>query len=117
MERIDGDEELYRRIFGYQYVEDEDRIASSAFMRKNRLDPEVSVFLASLSDPREVLDAGAPHQRLTGLKAQIPYDVGLDVQRSPTDQFAGHCVIVGFGENWKEQCARLAEASYLISLP
>ena len=99
MERIDGEEELYRRILHYQYNEETGRISSSAFMRKNKLDPEVSVFRARLSDPSAVLDAGLPRQLLAVLKAKVAYELGLNVDPQPTDRFPGHCVITGFGRN------------------
>lgn len=115
---IDGEEDLYRRIIHYYHHESTGRISSSAFMLKGkRLDPEVSVFLARLSDPSEVLDAGLPKQKLVALKAQVPYDEGLDVKPDPIDRFPGHCVIVGFGKNWKAQLARLAEACRLVDDP
>lgn len=117
MERIDGEEELYRRILHFHHIEETGRISSSAFMRKNKLDPEVSVFLARLSEPADVLDDGLPRQKLVALKAQAPYDNGLDVVAQPIDRFPGHCIIVGFGKNWKEQCARLAEVCRLVDVP
>lgn len=118
MGAIDGEEDLYRRIIHYYYNERTGRISSSAFMLKGKwLDPEVSVFLARLSDPAEVLDVGLPKQKLVALKAQVPYDQELDVKLDPIDRFPGHCVIVGFGKNWKTQCARLAEACQLVEVP
>ncbi len=111
---VDGEEDLYRRILHFHHNEESGRVAASAFMRKKKLDPEVSVFLARLSDPAKVLDAGLPRQKLAVLKAQVPYDQGLNVLPRPNDQFPGHCVIVGFGANWKEQCARLAEACRVV---
>jgi hypothetical protein len=46
----------------------------------------------------------------------IVYDIGLRLRRDPIDQFPGHCVIEGFGSNWKEQCLRLAEGSRLVDM-
>jgi hypothetical protein len=114
MEPITGEDQLYRRIIHYQYNEETGEISASAFMKKRRLDPEVSVFLARLTDPRDVLDAGLPAQRLVALQAQAVYDIGLKIVPEPTKEFPGHCVIVGFGKNWKEQCLRLAEASRIV---
>ena len=116
MEKIDAEDELYRRIFEYHHNPDTGRIASSAFMRKNKLDPEVSVYLARLSDPAKILTAGLPRQKLVALKAAVPRAIGLDVLHQPTDEFYGHCLITGFGSAWKEQCARLAEAARLVDL-
>ena len=117
METIDDEDELLRRILEFHHDPVMGRIASSAFMRKKKLDPEMSVFLLRLSDPTAVLRAGLPRQRLVLLAASAPRSNGLDVEHPPTDQFYGHCVIVGFGQNWKEQCARLAEASRLVEMP
>lgn len=117
MEPIDGEEALFRRIIHYQYDETTGAISASAFMRKKKLDPEVSVFLARLSEPNELLAAGLPSQFLAVLKAQVAYDAGLDVIRQPLPNFPGHCVIVGFTEEgWKGQCLRLAEGSRLVEL-
>ena len=97
MERIDGEEKLYRRILHYYHNTKTGRISSSAFMAKGKkLDPEVSVFLARLSEPDEILDAGLPEQKLVWLKVQVPYDIGLEVQLQPIDRFPGHSVIIGF---------------------
>jgi hypothetical protein len=115
MVEIDGEDELFRRILKYFYVPEAKRISSSAFMAKGkRLDPEVSVYLARLSDPEAVLKAGAPEQKLISFLAEVPFALGLGVRHDPTEQFEGHCVITGFGANWKEQCDRLAEASRLV---
>lgn len=117
MERIGADEDLYRRILHYFHNEETGRISSSAFMaKKKRLDPEVSVFLARLSDPAEILDAGLPKQKVVALQARIPYGLGLNITPDPIDRFPGHCLIVGFGQNWKEQCDRLAEAARLVEV-
>ncbi|MDQ3412717.1 MAG: hypothetical protein M3509_11440 [Chloroflexota bacterium] len=118
MTRIERDDDLYRRILDYYYIAAENRISSAAFMgRKGKLDPEVSVYLARLSDPKAVLRAGTPKQRLASLKAAVPFDLGLSVRPMPEDDFPGHCVITGFSTNWKEQCARLAERCTLVDLP
>jgi hypothetical protein len=118
MERIDGEDELYRRILHYYYDEKTRRISSSAFMRKKKkLDPEVSVFLARLTDPRAVLAGGLPGQRLISLLAQLPIDLGLRVAHDPINGFPGHCVITNFHpDRWKEQCDRLAEGSNLVEI-
>ncbi len=116
MERIEDDEEVYRRILHYHFVESEGRVVASAFMRKKKLDPEVSVFRARLTDPRDVLDDGLPQQKLVALKVEVPRKHSLEVLQRPNERFPGHCIITGFGENWKEQCARLAEASRLVSV-
>jgi len=117
-ERIDDGDDLFRRILEYHRVPATGRISSSAFMGKGRrLDPEVSVFLARLSDPAKVLRAGLPRQQLVALQAAVPRAIGLDVHLQPTEDVVGHCVIVGFGLNWKEQCARLADASHLVEVP
>src|SRR5687768_3442996 len=118
MERIDDEDDLYRRILDYHYNPETGQIAASAFMRKGRkLDPEVSVFLARLSDPDRIMRAGLPRQRLIAMKAAVPRAIGLEVRHDPNQAFPGHCVLVGFGPHWKEQCALLAEASYLVDLP
>lgn len=118
MEQIAGEDELYRRILHYYYDEKTHRISSSAFMRrKKRLDPEVSVFLARLSDARAVLAHGLPEQRLISLLAQLPIDLGLRVVHDPIDGFPGHCVITNFhSDHWKQQCDRLAEGSRLVEI-
>lgn len=117
MTRIERDDDLYRRILHYFYVAAENRISSAAFMtRGGKLDPEVSVYLARLSDPAAVLGAGTPNQQLVALKAEIPLDLGLSVRLEPEDAFPGHCVITDFSSNWKEQCARLAEACKLVDV-
>lgn len=119
MERIGGEDKLYRRILHYYYDEKTRRISSSAFMRKKkRLDPEVSVFLARLSAPRAVLDDGLPEQRLIALFAQLPIDIGLRVEHDPIEGFPGHCVITNFHpDQWKQQCDQLAEGSRLVEIP
>lgn len=61
MERIEGEDDLYRRILDSFLNEATGRISSSAFMgKKKRFDPEVSVVLARLSDPADGLGAGLP---------------------------------------------------------
>lgn len=117
MERIDAGDELYRRVLHYHVDEATGRISSSAFMHKRKLDPEVSVFLARLSSSTDILDAGLPQQRLVALTAGAIVAIGLAVEHQPTEQFPGHCVITGFGRNWKEQCARLAEVARLVDEP
>jgi hypothetical protein len=117
MVQIDGEDELYRCILEYHHHPETGRISASAFMRKNKLDPEVSVFLARLSDPARVLRAGLPRQKLAALTAGVPISLGLEVHHQPTEEFEGNCVITGFApDRWKEQCARLAEAAYLIEV-
>ena len=117
MELIDGDEELYRRIIHYQHDQSSGAISASAFMKKRKLDPEVSVYLARLSTPKAILAAGLPEQMLVAFKAQTAYDAGLTVVHQPLMDFPGHCVVIGFGQfNWKEQCFRLAEGSHLVNL-
>lgn len=117
MELIDGEEWLYRRIIHYQYDEATGAIAASAFMRKKRLDPEVSVFLARLSNPHALLAAGLPGQRLVELKAKVAYEAELRVVSQPIPGLPGHCVIVGFASGmWKAQCLRLAEGSRLVNV-
>ncbi len=116
METIDGEDDLLRRILHF-HVAERGRVSSAAYKRKNRPDPRASVYLARVSDPARILRAGLPGQRLAALKAAVPRDLGLEVIHEPNDEFYGHCVITGFGGNWKEQCARLAEASRVIDLP
>ncbi len=117
MEMIDGGEILYRRIIHYQHDEHSGAISASAFMKKRKLDPEVSVYLARLSKPDAILVAGLPGQMLVALTAQVAYDANLNVVPQPLTDFPGHCVIVGFGaDNWKEQCLRLAEGCHLVDL-
>jgi hypothetical protein len=112
---IYGEDILYRRIIHDQHDQGTGAISASAFMRKRKLGPEVSVYLARMTSPREILAAGLPGQLLIALKAQVAFDAGLSVVRQPTQEFPGHCVIVGFGETtWKEQCLRLAEGSLLV---
>ena len=118
MVQIADEDELYRRILEYHHDPGTGRIAGSAFMRKaKKPDPEVSVFLAGLSHPGQILRAGLPRQWLVALKARDVRAIGPDVRHEPNEQFPGHCVIVGSGPNWKEQCARLAEASRLVEVP
>ena len=118
MDLIDGEDILYRRIIHYQFDAATGGISASAFMRKRKRDPEVSVFLARLSDPSEILAAGLPGQLLAALKAQVAYDAGLSVVHQPIEGFPGHCAIVGFGEaTWREQCRRLAKGAYLVQAP
>lgn len=117
MAPISGDDALYRRIIHYQYDESSGAISATAFMKKKRLDPEVSVFLARLSDPGVVLAAGLPGQLLAVLRAQTVFDAGLDVINQPIDRFPGHCVIIGFRDGaWKQQCLMLAEGARLLPL-
>lgn len=117
MTQIERDDDLYRRILHYYYVESEHRISSAAFMAGGgKLDPDVSVYLARLSDPATVLRAGAPNQHLVSLKAGVPIDLGLSVRLMPEDDFPGHCVITDFSSNWKEQCARPAESCTLVEI-
>lgn len=88
MTRIERDDDLYRRILHYYYVAAENRISSAAFMaRGGKLDPEVSVYLARLSDPAAVLRARAPNQELVSLKAEAPLDLGLSVHLVPEENF------------------------------
>lgn len=108
---------MYRRILHFHLNAETGRISSAAFMRKKRFDPEVSVFVARLADPGEILDAGLPQQHLAMLTVQAVYDTGLTVELQPTERFPAHAVILDFGANWKEQCARLAAASRLAPGP
>ncbi len=117
MVEIYGTDELLRRILKYFYVPETNHISSSAFMAKGKqLDPEVSVFLARLSNPVAILQAGAPEQKLISVRAEVPFALGLDVRHDPNEQFEGHCIIAGFGPNWKEQCDRLADAARLFEI-
>lgn len=113
MERIDDDDDLYRRIFRYS-VKPDGTVSSAAFMTKSKKpDPECSVSLARLTTPEEVLrpGRGLPGQRLIALTASVPRSLGLTVLHDPLPDDA-HCLI--WGLTLVSECDRLAEASSLV---
>lgn len=116
MTQVEPDDELYRRILHFHRKPD-GSVSSAAFMAKGgRQDPDVSVYLARLSNPHKVLKAGVANQLLASLQASVPLGLGLSVRLDPMPDFPGHCVITDFGQSWKQQCSQLAAASKIVNL-
>ena len=111
MVQVSDEDELYRRIISY-HLKPDNTISSAAFtLRSRQPDPECSVYLARLTTPKEVLNAGIPGQRLVGILTHEARSLGLTIIHDPQPDAPAHCIMQGLT---KQLCSRLAEAAYLI---
>jgi len=104
----DGDF-LYRRLApGSSHINPDGTVASNAFKRDGRPDPEISVDLARLTTETEALARAPSSQfRLGVLEAGEVRALGLTLVHAPTEDNPSHSLILG--NNSKATCRLLAE--------
>jgi hypothetical protein len=115
LEEIADEDELYRRLLP-MHINEDGTVNSAAFKRRGKLDTEISVDLARRTTMTETLDR-APHRGfgLGQLMAMSARQIGFDVWYDPQPDSGAHCLIVG--ENKKQRCRRLAEATVVCIVP
>ena len=98
---------LYRRLALSGHFAPDGNVASNAFKRDGRPDPEISVDLARLSTVEASLArAGRPGFCLGELKVGEVRALGLNVTHEPTDENPSHTCIRG--NTRRETCTKLA---------
>lgn len=115
MEEIADEDELYRRLLS-MHVNEDSTVNSAAFKHRGKPDREISVDLARRTTMAETLDR-APHRGfgLGLLMAASARQIGFDVRYDPQPDNGAHCLIVG--ENTKQRCRLLAEATVVCIVP
>lgn len=103
---ISDDDDLYRRIPPWHYVEKEDRISSAAFK-----DEETSVNWSEYATPAETV-SGFPGFRVGALKAKIPRSEKQKVIHDPKPTNYSHSLIVG--KKTQSVAKHLARACMLL---
>src|SRR5689334_14570917 len=114
---VTAEDDLYRRLLPKDHVApDGSAVLPTAFMRKWRPDPSLSVDLAKLTTPDATLArAPRPGFGLGTLKAGVPMALGLTVRHDPLPDNYAHTLIEGVGS--KEHCRRLADATTVLRSP
>jgi hypothetical protein len=120
---IEDDDALYRRLAPPFHFKPDGTVSSRAYWRRREVegkkieepDPEISVDLAKLTTQQESLARGRPGFGLGELKAHIPRSLGLPPIYRPLPDNSAHCQCEG--ENTKEKCYKLAEATEVIIKP
>jgi hypothetical protein len=114
-EEIGGDDELYRRL-APGHLNPDGTVNSAAFKVRGRPDPRISVDLARLTTPEEVLArASRPGFGLGVLAARVPRSLGFTVRPDPLPDNLAHALIEG--ENDRAKCRLLARATRVLVLP
>ena len=115
IENIGDSDLLYRRLAPVQ-VDPDGRANSSAYKRQSLPDQSISVDLARLTTPEQAL---MPVQGrgfgLGVIEARLPRELGFAVRHDPLPENPAHCLIEG--DNSREKCRRLAEATWVIRPP
>jgi hypothetical protein len=90
---VRDDDRLYRRL-APGWVKPDGTVASVAYTRNSRPDPEVSVDLARLSTAQETAArAGRPGFGVGELVAGFPRALGLTVRHAPAEGNPAHSLI------------------------
>lgn len=114
-EEIYDDDGLYRRLARH-CVKPDGTISSTAFMTNNHPDDEISVHLARMITPVEVLRvANRPSFGVGELFASAPRRLGFSVAHAPTGVDRSHSVIAG--QNTIMKCRELAAATSVVLAP
>jgi hypothetical protein len=123
---IEDDDELYRRLPS-EHVKNDGTISSVAFCFRGEPDPSLSVDLAKLTTPQEVLQrARKPGAGVGVITAGVPRGLGLTVRHDPIreDNEQGlaanpaHTLIEGLTPaDRKTKCYLLAEAMTVLIAP
>lgn len=111
-EVIAPDDELYRRLAPDCVTQGQ--VNSNAYKKGGKPDKSISVDLARLTSPAQSL-ASRSTFGLGILVARVPLDLGFDVRHAPIPGNDAHSLIEG--ENTKELCRRLAEATQIHTAP
>jgi hypothetical protein len=106
-ESVLDDDELYRRL-AREHVNEDGTVNSAAYKLRGRPDLSISVDLARLTTPKQVI-AAHPHAGVDVLVAHVPRSMGFDVCHAPLPHNPAHCLIEG--ENTRAKCRLLAEAT------
>jgi hypothetical protein len=115
LEDIADEDELYRRLLP-MHINEDGTVNSAAFKRRGKPEIEISVDLARRTTVVETL-ARAPHRGfgLGVLRAASVRQIGFAVRHDPQPDNGAHCLIVG--ENTKQRCRLLAEATVVRIAP
>jgi hypothetical protein len=112
---VHDDDRLHRRL-APGWVKPDGAIASVAYARNGRPDPEVSVDLARLATPQETAArAGRPGFGVGELVAGVPRALGLTVRHAPVEGNPAHGLIEG--NTSLENCRRMARATRVVIGP
>jgi hypothetical protein len=105
---ISPDDSLYRRFF-FQNKKKRDRVPLTAFTLRgsHAPDPEISVMLASLCSPEDVLQGQPAGLKICILSVRDVLGLGLQVRHSPLPGNPAHCSILGVSS--LDMCDQLAE--------
>lgn len=113
VEAVLDDDELYRRL-AREHVNEDGTVNSAAYKLRGRPDLGISVDLARLTTPQQVI-ASHPHAGVGVLVARVPRSMGFDVRHDPLPDNPAHCLIEG--ENTRAKCRLLAEATTVLIPP
>jgi hypothetical protein len=116
LEEIADNDILYRRIPNVHIYED-GTVKSVAFQVRGKPDSSISVELAKLTTPEEVLArARNPDTTKVGvLVAGYARSLDFIIRHDPLPDNPAHCLMEG--ENNKVKCKLLAEATTILTLP
>jgi hypothetical protein len=110
---ITGGDGLYRRLFR-SHFRTNGKLTRGAYMINGYPDREPSVYLARLTTVEQCM-SDRPGCGVGELRAQVPVDLGFQVLHAPVEGNFAHAVLRG--ENTREKCAILAEATIVRQLP
>lgn len=115
LEEIADNDILYRRVPNVHLYED-GTIKSVAFQVRGKPDNNISVDLARLTTPQEILArARNPGTTKVGvLVAGYARSLGFIIRHDPLPDNPSHCLMEG--ENNKVKCKLLAEATTILTL-
>lgn len=114
-EEIKDDEDLLRR-FPPNLLNSDGSLSSSAYKTNGEPDNEISVHLARLVDPEEVLRrASRPTFGVGSIVARCPRDLGFSVYHDPLPEDDSHSLIAG--QNSRAKCRILAEKTKVVRFP
>lgn len=112
-------DDLYRRL-SPDHVKN-GIVVSNAYNRSGKPDPEISVGIARLIAPEEML-RDRPDFGVGVLPAHVPLDLGLAVRHDPLPGWSAHALILNPGDlvnqgRQKQLCRLLADATRIIIAP
>ncbi len=113
LEEIADDDRLYRRL-APEHIDPDGTVNSAAFKRGKQYDQSISVDLARLTTPPQVL-ASRPDFGLGILVASAPRSLGFTVRHDPLPDNVAHSLIEG--ENSRAKSRLLAEATSAVVQP
>jgi hypothetical protein len=111
-EPIADEDVLYRRLAQHQ-INPNGTVNSSAFKRGGTFETEISVDLARLTNPQEIVSrAGRSGFRLGEFEANEPRALGFRVEHDPLPENPSHALVVG--SNDQEVSRALARRVRLV---